>query len=209
MGAQSEFPILLSGAVIMKTCKIINCWRKQKCHLEEQGMEDLCPAVKEIVESAKEQTERAWREQTHDNNVVSLSRFKGTVRTISDQFTINVALQHMENRDKARREKFLKERKMERDYNIKIIDPGPLPQPWLPLSENNKFYDFNTNIEDRSASIVGVDPEESKKKLLKAHRIIIKQERMYTEELQTRMKLNKIQDIRDEKILRMLESMEE
>ena len=192
----------------MKTCQLISCWRKQKCHLEEQGMEDLCPAVKEIVEDAKEQTERAWREQTHPSQVVPLTRFRGTARTIVDSFSIDVALQHMRNYEEARRKKFLKARAFEKDWEVRIIDPGPMPKPWLPLSENNNFYDADTNIEDRSVVVVGADPVDASKKLLKAQRILTRQEVEHLRDLRERERLQHIQDARDLKIEKMLESME-
>ena len=208
MGACTKLPYFLSRGAVMKTCTIISCWRKQKCHLEEQGMEDLCPAVKEIVETAKEQTEKAWREQDRHSVVVPLDRFNGTVKTITDRFSIDVALEHMRNYDEARKKKFIKDRAFEKEWDVKIIDPGPLPQPWLPESENNQFYEGGTTIEDRSAVVTGDSPEASVKKLKKAHRIITKQEVEYLRELNARIKLKEFQDIREEKIQRILASME-
>ena len=192
----------------MKTCNLISCWRKQKCHLEAQGMEDLCPAVKEIVEEAKEKTERAWREQTHSSQIVPLTRFRGTVRTITDNFSIEVALQHMRNYEAARRKKFIADRDFERKWEVRIVDPGPMPKAWLPQSENNKFYDGATNIEDRSAVITGVNPVTSVAKLVKAHKIITRQERYERDHWKMDAKLQFNENLRQEKIMNMLEAAE-
>ena len=192
----------------MKTCKMVSCWRKQKCHLEEQGMEDLCPTVKEIVEDAKEQTERAWREQTHPSQVVPLTRFRGTTRTITDSFSLQVAFQHMRNCEAARRVKFLKARKFEKDWDVRVVDPGPLPKAWLPKSENDKFFDGATSIDDRSSIRTGANPATAVAKLVKAHRIITRQERHDKEHWKMDAKLQFNEKLRQEKIMNMLEAAE-
>ena len=171
-------------------------------------MEDLCPAVKEIVEEAKAQTEKAWREQTHFSQVVPLTRFRGTVRTITDSFSIDVALQHMRNYEAARRKKFIADRDFEKKWEVRMIDPGPLPKPWLPQSENNKFYDGATNIEDRSAVITGANPVTAVAKMVKAHRIITRQERFERDHWIMNAKLLFNEKMRQDKIMNMIESKE-
>jgi len=194
----------------MKTCQLIDCWRKQKCHLEEDGITDLCPAVTEIVTEAVQKTEKQWADKFPVHEVVPLDRVLQSTKTITDTFTLEVGLKHMENRDVARKKKFLKDRAFEKNWDVRIVDPGPQPQAWVPEHENN--YEVNivngfTSIEDRSVYRTTKNINKVVQELHKSGEIITKKQKSDRSNERESVRIENIQKDRFNKMLVMMQDM--
>jgi len=194
----------------MKTCLIMQCGDRPRCHLERDGIEDLCPQLKQIREEAISKTLKAWRAQERLGEIIPLERFEGERKTITINFSLQVAFWHMQNYEASRKKKTLDLAAFEKKWDVRIIDPGPEPKAWIPEREND--YERNviqglTDVDDRAVYLPVSNPEKALKAMIKNSKIITKQEERERRDRRESERIHQIQEDRFHKMLEMLEAM--
>lgn len=191
----------------MKTCTLFNCNKVNRCHLEEDGFPDLCPTVKTVVNEAVMKTEQQWQKEHPIHEAVPLTRFEGTRTLLTDKFSVSTAVQRIHRLQDTKRNKTLAKAKFEKKYNVQIIDPGPMPEPWVPEKEFMEFWEMPSYIDDRSVYRPTQNPEPAIKMLNKQDKIITKKEKEEKVNQKESVRINQILNDRFLKMAEMLEAM--